>query len=74
VPGTLTKADIIAAIQTENGYTLKKPADIIETLLEIIKSSLASGGPVFLPVWFTTSPWWRSWCLESSRTLRKSSM
>jgi len=72
--GTLTKADIIAAIQTENGYTLKKSTDIVETILEIIKSTLASGGPVFLPVWLTTSPRWRSWCFESPRTLRKSSV
>jgi integration host factor subunit alpha len=43
MPGTLTKADIIAAIQTENGYTLKKSTDIAETLLKIIKSTLESG-------------------------------
>ena len=43
MPGTLTKADIIAAIQTENGYTLKKSTDIVETLLKIIKSTLESG-------------------------------
>ena len=43
MPSTLTKADIIAAIQTENGYTLKKSTDIVETLLKIIKSTLESG-------------------------------
>ena len=43
MPGTPTKADIIAAIQTENGYTLKKSTDIAETLLKIIKSTLESG-------------------------------
>ena len=41
--GTLTKADIISAIQTEHGYSLNKSIDIVETLLEIIKSTLASG-------------------------------
>jgi hypothetical protein len=34
----------------------------------------ASGGPVFPPVWLTISPRWRSWCLESPRTRRKSSL
>ena len=45
---TLTKADIISAIQTENGYTLKDSANIVETLLEIIKSTLASGEDVLI--------------------------
>ena len=44
--GTLTKADIISAIQTEHGYSLNKSIDIVETLLEIIKSTLASGEDV----------------------------
>jgi len=48
MPGTLTKADIISAIQTENGYSLKKSADIVETLLEIIKSTLESGEDVMI--------------------------
>ncbi len=43
MPKALTKADIIAAIQTENGYTLKKSTDIVETLLKIIKSTVESG-------------------------------
>ena len=46
--GTLTKADIISAIQTENGYSLNKSIDIVETLLEIIKSTLASGEDVLI--------------------------
>jgi len=46
--GTLTKADIIAAIQTENGYTLKKSTDIVETLLKTIKSTLESGEDVMI--------------------------
>ena len=48
MPGTLTKADIIAAIQTENGYTLKKSTDIVETLLKIIKSSLVCGENIMI--------------------------
>ena len=43
MPGTLTKADIISAIQTENGYSIQKSTDIVKTLFEIIKSTLASG-------------------------------
>ncbi len=42
MPGTLTKTDLISAIQTENGYSLKKSSDIVETLLEIIKRTLES--------------------------------
>ena len=48
MPGTLTKADIIAAIQTENDYTLNKSTDIVKTLLKIIKSTLASGEDVMI--------------------------
>ncbi len=48
MPGTLTKADIITAIQTENGYTLNKSTDIVETLLKIIKSTLESGEDVLI--------------------------
>ena len=48
MPGTLTKADIISTVQTETGYTLKKSIDIVETLLKIIKSTLASGEDVLV--------------------------
>ena len=48
MPGTLTKADIISAVQTENGYSLKKSTEIIETLLEIIKRPLESGEDVLI--------------------------
>jgi len=40
MPGTLTKSEIISSVQTENGYSLKKSADIVEILMEIIKSWL----------------------------------
>jgi len=45
---TLTKADIISAIQTENGYSLNKSTDITETLLDTIKRTLESGEAVLI--------------------------
>ena len=48
MPGSLTKADIISAIQTENGYTFNKSTDIVETILEIIKRTLESGEDVMV--------------------------
>ena len=48
MPGTLTKADIIASVQTENGYSLKKSTEIVETLLEILKHTLESGEDVLI--------------------------
>ena len=45
---TLTKADIIEAIQKENGYSLKQSFENTETLLEIIKRSLESGEDVMI--------------------------
>ena len=48
MPGTLIKADINTAIQTENGYSLKKSTDIVEILLEIIKATLESGEDVMI--------------------------
>ena len=45
---TLTKADIVEAIVEQNGFTLKKSTDTVETLLEIIKSTLESGEDVLL--------------------------
>lgn len=46
--GTLTKADIISQIQAENGYSHKKSIELVETLLEIIKSTLESGTDVMI--------------------------
>jgi len=45
---TLTKADIISAIQTANGYSLNKSTDITKILLEIIKRTLESGEDVLI--------------------------
>ena len=48
MPSTLTKADVIFAVQTENGYSLKKSTDIVETISEIIKRTLESGEDVMV--------------------------
>jgi hypothetical protein len=37
MPGTLTKADIITAIQTENGYSRKKSTDIVDTFGDLFR-------------------------------------
>jgi integration host factor subunit alpha len=39
----LTKDDIVKALAKENGFQKKRSIEVIETLLEIIKSKLASG-------------------------------
>ncbi len=50
MPVTFTKADLIHAIQIENGYSQKKSNEIVKTLLEIIKSTLESGEDVMISV------------------------
>jgi integration host factor subunit alpha len=45
---TLTKADLIAAIAEQNGYTKKKSIETVEALLEIIKKSLETGEDVLI--------------------------
>ena len=45
---TLTKTDIIEAIQKENGYSRKQSTEVTEILLEIIKQSLESGEDVLI--------------------------
>jgi integration host factor subunit alpha len=45
---TLTKADIIEEISSRNGFSKNKSSDTVETLLEIIKSSLSSGEDVLI--------------------------
>ena len=42
------KADIIEEIRNRNGFTIKKSAETVETLLEIVKSTLASGEDVLV--------------------------
>jgi integration host factor subunit alpha len=48
MPGTLTKADIINTIQSENGYSRKRATELVETLLELIKTTLGSGDNVLV--------------------------
>ena len=48
MPNTLTKADIVAAIQKENGYSRKQSVEVTEALLEIIKQSIESGEDVMV--------------------------
>ena len=44
----LTKDDIVKALAKENGYQLNQSVELIETLLELIKSKLASGENVLI--------------------------
>jgi len=44
----LTKADIIATIQKENGFTKNHSTELVEQLLEIIKSTLESGQDILV--------------------------
>ena len=44
----LTKSHLIEAIAEQNGFTKKKSTETAETILEIIKSTLASGEDVLV--------------------------
>ena len=45
---TLTKADIVKTIEEEIGFTKKKSIESVESLLEIMKGTLASGEDVLV--------------------------
>jgi integration host factor subunit alpha len=45
---TFTKAQIFEKIQNETGFPKNRSSDLVETLLEIIKSTLASGDDVMI--------------------------
>ena len=45
---TLTKAQIIEAVSNQIGYTKNYSSEIVEILLELIKSSLESGDDVLI--------------------------
>jgi integration host factor subunit alpha len=45
---TLTKAEIIQSITDQIGFIRNQSSDVTETLLEIIKRTLASGGDVLV--------------------------
>jgi len=44
----LTKADIVEAVQADIGFTRHKSIELVETLLETIKSKLESGEDVLV--------------------------
>ena len=45
---TLTKDDIVKTLAKENGFQKKQSLEIVEILLELIKSTLASGDDVLI--------------------------
>jgi integration host factor subunit alpha len=45
---TLTKSHLINAIAEQNGFTQKKSSETVKTILELIKSELASGDDVLI--------------------------
>ena len=45
---TLTKSQITDTIAEQNGFTKKQSTETVETILEIIKSTLASGDDVLI--------------------------
>lgn len=44
----LTKADIVEQIADQNGFNKNQSTEIVQTLIEIIKSTLASGDDVLV--------------------------
>ena len=44
----LTKVQLVESIHNQIGFTQKRSSEIVETLLEIIKSTLASGDAVLI--------------------------
>jgi integration host factor subunit alpha len=45
---TLTKNDLAKALAKENGYALNNTVELVETLIELIKSKLSSGEDVLI--------------------------
>jgi len=46
--GTLTKAHIVDAVVEANGFIRRRSVETVETLLELIKSTLESGEDVLI--------------------------
>jgi len=45
---TATKSDLISAVAKENGFPQNKSAEVIETLIGLIKTKLAAGEDVLI--------------------------
>ena len=45
---TTTKSDLIHAVAESNGFAQNKSAEIVETLIDLIKTKLASGEDVLI--------------------------
>lgn len=45
---TLTKVQLVESIQSKTGFTKNKSSEIVETCLEIMKSTLESGEDVMI--------------------------
>lgn len=45
---TLTKIQIVESVQNQTGFPKNKSSEVVETLLEIIKRTLASGDDVLV--------------------------
>ena len=45
---TLTKAQMVESVQNQTGFQKTRSSEIVETLLEIIKSTLESGEDVLI--------------------------
>jgi len=45
---TLTKVHLVESIAEANGFTKKQSSETVETILELIKSSLAAGDDVLI--------------------------
>ncbi len=45
---TLTKVKLVESIQSQTGFTKNKSSEIVETCLEIMKSTLGSGEDVMI--------------------------
>jgi integration host factor subunit alpha len=44
----LTKAKIVEAVQSQNGITKKESSDLVESVIDIIKSTLQKGEDVMI--------------------------
>ena len=60
---TLTKSQIVDSIAEKNGFTKNKSTETVETILELIKSTLASGEDVLISGF-------RKFCVKDKRERR----